>query len=67
MNTLELLVEDLYNKNKVDIESVQLEDCFSVPRAPTAISPQAKPTTAPSVSSARLPSSPNGDRYSTLS
>ncbi|KAE8217414.1 hypothetical protein CF319_g8490, partial [Tilletia indica] len=45
-----------HNDDKVDIESVQLEDCFSVPRAPTAISPQAKPTTAPSVSSARLPS-----------
>ncbi|KAE8218039.1 hypothetical protein CF326_g9270 [Tilletia indica] len=56
MTTLELLVEDLYNKDKVDIESIQLEDCFSVPRVPTAISPQAKPTTAPSVSSARLPS-----------
>ncbi|KAE8260789.1 hypothetical protein A4X09_0g7740, partial [Tilletia walkeri] len=56
MNTFELLLEDVFNKNKVDIESIQLEDCFSVPRAPTAISPQAKPTTAPSVSSARMPS-----------
>ncbi|KAK0559346.1 hypothetical protein OC844_004479 [Tilletia horrida] len=33
MNTLELRVEDLYNKDKVDIETVQLEDCFSLLRA----------------------------------
>ncbi|KAL9931205.1 hypothetical protein V8E36_009932 [Tilletia maclaganii] len=33
MNTLELRVEDLYNKDKIDIETVQLEDCFSLLRA----------------------------------
>ncbi|KAE8267458.1 hypothetical protein A4X09_0g4889 [Tilletia walkeri] len=50
------LVEDLYRKEKVDIETVQLEDCFSLLRATTAISPQARPTTVPPISSARMPS-----------
>ncbi|CAD6918638.1 unnamed protein product [Tilletia laevis] len=36
MNTLELRVEDLYNKDKVDIETVQLEDCFALLRASDA-------------------------------
>ncbi|KAE8242492.1 hypothetical protein A4X13_0g7135 [Tilletia indica] len=56
INILELLVQDLYSKDKVDIETVQLEDCFSLLRAITAISPQARPTTVPPISSARMPS-----------
>ncbi|KAE8219988.1 hypothetical protein CF319_g6419 [Tilletia indica] len=56
MNILELLVQDLYSKDKVDIETVQLEDCFSLLRATAAISSQARPTTVPPISSARMPS-----------